>query len=714
MSQRDKTNPNEPHDEPPLDLDCSTDTLTPEQRSQTRNEPWTPEVSDNTMLTAASLSGEHDTTGMLFDESELLGTSSQKESQGESEDSASSEQDSTLEAEGESTSPRAKTKTSLKGAKKTSPEGAKETTSPTGATPASPKGAKKSSRTKATEKKEKGKNAKKTDDTPTQPGRITRNKPRLDYGNIHKGRSETPNPEHPKPNREQQWTPDQQQTQTNETRQLKAELKTTKNKLQKAEKENNEKQSQIDSQLAKIIAQQDLITDLQTKIENLEKQTASTEATPSETEKLQEKINKLTKSKDDEKKKRKEMEKAKKETEKTIQKLQEQKEQDQKTIQELNDKLEETREMAKDLQTLLDETEQINDHLLREHMNKQEPKPSTSHENLPRPKPNKTKKMLIADSNRKYISPYLDTEESDWAVLSGVYTTDELLDLIDSGEHNDTLKQQEIVVIMLGTNDIRGSKGRKEKSGSQVYTQLLKACDKITTHLNTPTAIVQIPPQSSPAHDIEVAVLNTRMETTQTETPQIIHTQDIRKKPKDKILQKDGFHLTETGGEKIAQNINEATKNITKPAELKVHKIDTERDNAKFVIGRQGTRIESLRNKYNVTITTENKKDGQDSYCVIAIKGLKDNTDAAAKEIRQILDKANQDLRQKIQEKVKDRETCLFYLRGQCMFGNRCRNAHPAGEKRARSTERRHPSSSRSHHSPSPSPRKVTKLGRRQ
>ena len=48
------------------------------------------------------------------------------------------------------------------------------------------------------------------------------------------------------------------------------------------------------------------------------------------------------------------------------------------------------------------------------------------------------------------------------------------------------------------------------------------------------------------------------------------------------------------------------------------------------------------------------------------------------------------------------------------MFGNRCHNAHPAGGKRARSTERRHPSSSRSYHSPSLSPRKVTKLGRRQ
>ena len=126
------------------------------------------------------------------------------------------------------------------------------------------------------------------------------------------------------------------------------------------------------------------------------------------------------------------MEKAKKETEKNIQKLQEQKEQKQKTKQELTDKLAETREIAKDLQTCLDETEQITDDLLREHMNKQEPKPSTSQENLLRPKPNKTKKMLIADSNRKYISPQLDTEESDWAVMSGVYTVGELHDLLDS------------------------------------------------------------------------------------------------------------------------------------------------------------------------------------------------------------------------------------------------------------------------------------------
>ena len=87
-----------------------------------------------------------------------------------------------------------------------------------------------------------------------------------------------------------------------ESHKLKNELKETKTKLERAEKDNNEKQNKIDNQPAKIIAQQDMIADLQTKIDNLEKQTM-----PNKTEKLQDKISKLTKSKDEEKKKRKEM-----------------------------------------------------------------------------------------------------------------------------------------------------------------------------------------------------------------------------------------------------------------------------------------------------------------------------------------------------------------------------------------------------------------------
>ena len=45
--------------------------------------------------------------------------------------------------------------------------------------------------------------------------------------------------------------------------------------------------------------------------------------------------------------------------------------------------------------------------------------------------------------------------------------------------------------------------------------------------------------------------------------------------------------------------------------------------------------------KHNVTITTENRKEGKSSYCTIAIKGYIENTDAAAEEIKKILDDAN-------------------------------------------------------------------------
>ena len=95
MNPEEKTSRNQSQDDPPFDIDCSTETLTNEQNTQQKNNTWTSEVSNNTMLSAASgsLSGEHDATGMLFDESELLGTSSQKESQDESDEMTNSDQE---------------------------------------------------------------------------------------------------------------------------------------------------------------------------------------------------------------------------------------------------------------------------------------------------------------------------------------------------------------------------------------------------------------------------------------------------------------------------------------------------------------------------------------------------------------------------------------------------------------------------------------------
>ena len=59
MNPDEKINRNQSQDDPPFDIDCSTETLTNEQKKQQKNNTWT--------AASGSLSGEHDDTGMLFD-----------------------------------------------------------------------------------------------------------------------------------------------------------------------------------------------------------------------------------------------------------------------------------------------------------------------------------------------------------------------------------------------------------------------------------------------------------------------------------------------------------------------------------------------------------------------------------------------------------------------------------------------------------------------
>ena len=82
-----------------------------------------------------------------------------------------------------------------------------------------------------------------------------------------------------------------------------------------------------------------------------------------------------------------------------------------------------------------------------------------------------------------------------------------------------------------------------------------------------------------------------------------------------------------------------------------------------------------------MAITTENRKDGIEGMCVMAVKGTKAHTEEAAAEIHEILRDAEKDLRRKLEQKQRqddDKETCHFFLRGSCMYGLHCRNAHPA------------------------------------
>ena len=237
---------------------------------------------------------------------------------------------------------------------------------------------------------------------------------------------------------------------------------------------------------------------------------------------------------------------------------------------------------------------------------------------------------------------------------------------------------------MLGTNDIRGSMGRRQTSGNRVHEKLTETALKIKD-IGPQVAITQIPPMTQPDHDIQVVVLNTKLELNSEPGLQIIK-HNIRKAPKEKTLERDGFHLTDYGGRIIAQAINENVPEITRKPEpkpeinIRIHKIETTQERAKFIIGKQGTRITTLKEKHNVNIYTENKREGNQSTCTITIKGPGPNTNEAAAEINKIIDDAKHTLRKAQKEKEEQdrgKEVCRFYLRGECTFGSRCRNGHP-------------------------------------
>ena len=511
----------------------------------------------------------------------------------------------------------------------------------------------------------------------------------MDYETLHTGRRKS----------QREKTDNSTNSTTND------EIERMATQLEAYQHDNHKQQQELARQQATIQQQENQIADLKREITLKENKSANIAAVlKQQLKNKDEEITNLKETKATEKRKRKE---AEKEKDKAIAKFEATKkdlDQANKEITDLKTELAKTKEEKDDIQTRLDETEQINDHLLKQYMSKDESQSTEDDET--NTTPNRPKIMIISDSNRKNISRHLDTTAVDWSVVNTVYDVNELKDFINSKESAE-LKNQEAAIIMLGTNDMRGSMGRKETSGNRVYEKLIETANKIK-NLGPQVAITQIPPMTQPDHDIQVAVLNTRLESSNNPGIHII-THNIRKTPKEKTLERDGFHLSNLGGQIIAKAINEnaqqiTTKNEPQPQaeEIRIHKIETTQEKAKFVIGKQGNRIRTLKEKFNVNINTENNRVGNQSTCTITIKGSGANTNDAADEIHQIIDNAQHTLRKALEEKEerdKDKEVCRFYLRGECDFGLRCRNAHPADtqqERRGRTPKRhRSPSSHR-------------------
>ena len=288
----------------------------------------------------------------------------------------------------------------------------------------------------------------------------------------------------------------------------------------------------------------------------------------------------------------------------------------------------------------------------------------TSIPTTPPTPPKKEKNLLITDSNGKYLK--LDNTTTTWTTPRNIYTTEHLQDYIVN--NTETIRQQDHIIIMLGTNDIR-----KHTTAKDTYNKLRHCTDTITQITNAPISITQIPPTRYPL-DTDIHIENTRLNLTLQTTPipntNTILTMDMLTTPDD--IESDGFHLSQTGADKISnilnstptpktqtptkqtptnprQNLTEPKQTPTNPRQnltgqqtdyrkqntnlhnhLETHHTSTTKipsDTIRHIIGREGRNINRIQRQNNTTISIDTeKKDKNDCYTA-TITGTIDDID---------------------------------------------------------------------------------------
>ena len=172
--------------------------------------------------------------------------------------------------------------------------------------------------------------------------------------------------------------------------------------------DNTKKQEEIARHQSTIQQQEDQIADLRQELAQHKNNTTSVQAVLKQQLKQKEdEINTLKETKSAEKRKRKEAEKEKDRATTKMETTKKDLEQAHKEIAELKSKLTRITEEKEEIQTRLDKTEQINDHLIKQYISKNETYSTDDEETDTAPKCPKI--MLICDSNRKKTSPDTST-----------------------------------------------------------------------------------------------------------------------------------------------------------------------------------------------------------------------------------------------------------------------------------------------------------------
>ena len=212
------------------------------------------------------------------------------------------------------------------------------------------------------------------------------------------------------------------------------------------------------------------------------------------------------------------------------------------TIHNLRKELEEAQQQQEpqdqqaeihELKQKLKEAEDLTD-ILFEKLDKQ---PESDENTLTVEPTTKPKCLLVADSNRREIIPFLDRNLATWHHENDIFTTEQLQQW-----SNNPPQEYEHIVIMQGTNDIQYGKDgyRMAKKNDLPHTKQLEKDLPQTTILT-----LNLPPLKNKDNNKEINLYNYTLARKRktTETSKSLREVDVHE-----IIRVDGIHLTPRGG----------------------------------------------------------------------------------------------------------------------------------------------------------------------
>ena len=291
----------------------------------------------------------------------------------------------------------------------------------------------------------------------------------------------------------------------------------------------------------------------------------------------------------------------------------------------------------------------------------------------------KPKCLLIADSNRREIIPYLDHDLAIWHHENEIFTIEQL----EKWTNNEDLpKDYDHIIISQGTNDIRYGKDgyRMAKRMASTINQLEKDLPQTTI------SVLDLPPLKNNENNKEISLYNFTLAREKT-------TITISKKMRDEdtrdILRGDGIHLTPRGGEIAAREINKLVANnnnnnnnpkqqttkVTANIPIPIPETTAEswyipKKTGSTIIGKCGANIRKLQEKHSVSVHLHDQEKDSDEQR-ITVKGRQQNVNNARDEIEQIVYNYGRPQQQQKTKVRKDTE-CRYYNQGYCKMGNKC------------------------------------------